>query len=145
MQKVIEQQGDVDLLRSTLLDTQAAKSEVAAQLSAAEAENSRLGKQVETLEEQVKLLADKLDATESERSRMCEILRQLDADIKNRDALKRELLEAKSAGEILRLNFETEEENRKKKVERLEKELESMKQQVLIKRTRFVFSFREAS
>jgi len=43
--------------------------------------------------------------------------------------LKSDLVATQSAMEILRLNFETEEETRKKKMERLDKDLESMKQQ----------------
>ena len=44
--------------------------------------------------------------------------------------LKSDLVATQSKMEVLRLNFETEEETRKKKIERLEKDLELMKQQV---------------
>ena len=48
------------------------------------------------------------------------------------ETLKRELVDARSKSEISRLHFETEEDNRKKKIDRLEKELESVKQQVCL-------------
>ena len=48
------------------------------------------------------------------------------------ETLKRELVDARSKSEISRLHFETEEDNRKKKINRPEKELESVKQQVCL-------------
>ena len=46
------------------------------------------------------------------------------------ESLKRQLVAAQSAAEVQRLEFEAEAENRKKKMERLEKDLDSLKQQV---------------
>ena len=48
------------------------------------------------------------------------------------ETLRRELAAAQARNETLQLQFETEEENRKKKIERLEKEIESLKEQVKV-------------
>jgi ribosomal protein L29 len=67
----------------------------------------------------------KANALES--SSKFQVQRQLEETV---DKLKRELVETRSKNEIVHLNFETEEDHRKKKIERLEKELETVKQQV---------------
>jgi len=82
---------------------------------------------------QIKILGDQLTDLRSrtasyEASSKPQVQRQLEDTL---DGLKRELRDARSNIEIITLNFETEEDARKKRIDRLEKELEAMKQQVL--------------
>jgi len=46
-------------------------------------------------------------------------------------ALRRDLRDMRSKCDVLQLNFESEEDNRKKKIDRLEKELEALKKEVI--------------
>jgi chromosome segregation ATPase len=95
------------------------------ELHIAQRQRDELSNQVRMLNDQMAEVRTKANALES--SSKFQVQRQLEETV---DKLKRELVETRSKNEIVHLNFETEEDHRKKKIERLEKELETVKQQV---------------
>ena len=97
------------------------------QLHTAQCQRDEFINQVKILNEKIGEVQKKASASES--SSKIQVQRNLEETV---DKLKKELVAARSKNEILQLNFETEEDQRNKKIERLDKELETVKQQVLI-------------
>ncbi|XP_057372757.1 uncharacterized protein LOC130693602 [Daphnia carinata] len=110
---------DYENLKTTLCETES-------QLRVAQGQRDDFSHQIKILNDQIGQVRAKLTAFESNSNQVAQ--RQMEETI---DGLKREIADTKSKSEVLRLNFETEENARKKKTERLEKELDSVKQQYL--------------
>ena len=102
-----------------------ALSEAESQLEAVQSQRDEYLTQTKMLSDQVTDLRSRTASYES--SSKHQVQRQLEDTV---ETLKRELRDANSNIEVITLNFETEEDGLKKKIERLEKELEAMKQQV---------------
>lgn len=115
-------------MNSILQDYQNVKttlSETESQLRVIQGQRDDFSHQIKILNDQIGQVRAKLTAFESSSNQPAQ--KQMEETI---DCLKREIANTKSKSELLRLNFETEENARKKKTERLEKELDSVKQQV---------------
>ncbi|KAK4005430.1 hypothetical protein OUZ56_007143 [Daphnia magna] len=114
-------------MNSILQDYQNVKttlSETESQLRVIQGQRDDFSHQIKILNDQIGQVRAKLTAFESSSNQPAQ--KQMEETI---DCLKREIANTKSKSELLRLNFETEENARKKKTERLEKELDSVKQQ----------------
>lgn len=116
-QKAAIQQG-YDQIQTTLTETEN-------ELKVSQSQREEYLNVVKVLNEQLSEIRAK--ATVMESSSNHQLHHHMEETI---EQLKRDLVDARSKGEVLRLNFETEEDSRKKKIERLEKELDSVKQQV---------------
>ncbi|KAI9560764.1 hypothetical protein GHT06_011716 [Daphnia sinensis] len=108
---------DYENVKSTLSETES-------QLRVTQGQRDDFSHQIKILNDQIGQVRAKLTAFESSSNQLAQ--KQMEETI---DCLKREIADTKSKNELLRLNFETEENARKKKTERLEKELDSVKQQ----------------
>lgn len=109
---------DYQSVKTTLIETEN-------QLRVIQGQRDDFSNQIRMLNDQFGQVRAKVTAYES--GSVQQPKRQMEETI---ESLKRDIVDARSKSEVLRLNFETEESARKKKMERLEKELDSVKQQV---------------